>query len=99
MPVVWIPALLRSLTAGHDRVAAAGNTLADLIADLDSRHPGLRERLCESGNLRPGLAAVIDGDVARLGLDQPVADAKEVHFVHTIGGGSAEAFAYSSRSA
>ena len=89
MPVVWIPALLRSLTAGQDRVVATGNALADLIADLDSRHPGLRERLCEGRNLRPGLAVVIDGDVARLGLDQPVANAKEVHFVHAIGGGSA----------
>ncbi len=88
MPVVWIPALLRSLTAGHDRVSAEGNTLADLIADLDVRHPGLRDRLCDGANLRPGLAVVIDGDVARLGLDQPVADATEVHFVRAIGGGS-----------
>ncbi len=87
MPAVWIPALLRSLTSGQDRVAASGDTLGELIADLDSRHPGLRDRLCAGANLRPGLAAVIDGDVARLGLEQPVADAKEVHFVQAIGGG------------
>jgi sulfur-carrier protein len=87
MPAVWIPALLRTLTAGHDRVSASGATLAEIIADLDARYPGLRERLCEGAHLRPGLAVVIDGDVARSGLDERVLDAAEIHFVHAIGGG------------
>jgi sulfur-carrier protein len=87
MPVVWIPALLRPLTAGQERVAATGATLADIIADLDERYPGLRDRLCDGSRLRPGLAAVIDGDVARAGLDESIGGATEVHFVHAIGGG------------
>src|SRR6185369_12531033 len=70
MPVVWIPALLRSITDGQDRVSASGATLADIIADLDAQYPGMRERLCEGAHLRPGLAAVIDGDVARSGLEE-----------------------------
>jgi len=87
MPVVWIPALLRPLTAGHDRIAATGSTLAEILADLDGRYPGLRERLCTGANLRAGLSAVVDGSVARLGLDEPIGAASEVHFVHAIGGG------------
>lgn len=87
MPDVWIPALLRSLTAGRDRVPATGATLAEVVADLERRHPGLRDRLTDGATLRPGLAVVVDGAVARLGLDQPVADAAEIHFVHAIGGG------------
>jgi len=88
MSVVWIPALLRPLTAGQDRVAATGHTLAHIIDDLEARYPGLRDRLCETMNLRAGLAAVIDGNVARHGLDEPVGEASEVHFVHAIGGGA-----------
>ena len=88
MPVVWIPALLRSLTAGHERVTATGTTLAEIIADLNLRYPGLRDRLCDGARLRPGLAVVIDGNVAKFGLDDNVGNATEVHFVHAIGGGS-----------
>jgi molybdopterin synthase sulfur carrier subunit len=87
MPVVWIPALLRPLTAGHDRVNAIGSTIAEIVADLDGQYPGLRERLCSGANLRPGLSAVVDGGVARLGMDEPIGAASEVHFVHAIGGG------------
>ena len=87
MPTVWIPALLRSLTAGHDKVSATGVTLTEIVADLDRQYPGLRERLCDGSQLRSGLAVVIDGNVARLGLDQPVADGDEIHFVQAIGGG------------
>lgn len=88
MPAVWIPALLRSLTGGQDRVSASGATLADIIADLDTHYPGMRDRLCEGAHLRSGLAAVIDGEVARTGLEESVGAAREVHFVHVIGGGS-----------
>jgi len=88
MPAVWIPALLRPLTDGQDRVSASGATLADIIADLDAHYPGMRDRLCEGPQLRSGLAAVIDGEVARSGLEEPVGAANEVHFVHAIGGGS-----------
>lgn len=88
MPFVWIPALLRPLTGGLERVSASGSTLVAIIADLDAHYPGLRDRLCDGDHLRPGLAAVIDGNVARLGLDEPVSEASEVHFVHAIGGGS-----------
>jgi molybdopterin synthase sulfur carrier subunit len=88
MPDIWIPALLRSLTDGRDRVRARGATLAEVIADLEGRHPGLRDRLCAGPQLRPGLAAVVDGNVARSGLDEHVDGAKEIHFVQAIGGGS-----------
>src|SRR5260370_29516897 len=49
---VRIPTILRNYTDGAKSVEGSGDTLADLIADLDSRHGGLRERLV--GDSRPG---------------------------------------------
>ena len=49
---VQIPTILRSYTGGEKAVEGKGDTLADLFADVDSRHPGLRQRLVdESGGL------------------------------------------------
>ena len=49
---VRIPTILRPYTDGAKNVEGNGATLAELIADLDSRHVGLRERLVEDGSLR-----------------------------------------------
>ena len=87
MPVVWIPSLLRELTGGRDTVTVPGATVRQVIEELERLHPGLRERLCEGGELRPGLAVVVDGQVARLGPRAPVGPESEVHFLPALGGG------------
>jgi molybdopterin converting factor small subunit len=43
--IVRIPTPLRTLTGGQDEVAADGATVAELIEDLERRHPGLRDGL------------------------------------------------------
>ncbi len=89
MPVVWIPAQLRPLTGGQQTVTVSGATVAQVIEALDQVFPGIKDRLCAGDSLRPGQAAVVDTQVARLGLFQPVAENSEVHFVPAIGGGCA----------
>ena len=86
MATVWIPSLLRPLCGGAHTVVATGATLADIIADLDARYPGLAARLTEGGRLRPELAVWIDGDEAE-SLRAPVAPASEVQIVPAIAGG------------
>ena len=50
MPVlVRIPTPLRAVTNGAGEVQAKGDTVADLIEDLERQYPGLRERLVEEG--------------------------------------------------
>jgi molybdopterin synthase sulfur carrier subunit len=50
---VQIPAPLRSLTGGQAEVEVDATDLGGLIEGLDSRHRGLKERLCDAdGNLR-----------------------------------------------
>ena len=89
MPVVWIPATLRALAGGEESVRIDGTTVRDVIDALETRFPGIRERLCDGDGLRPGLAVVIDNQVSRAGLWQPVDEANEIHFVPAIAGGAA----------
>lgn len=87
MPTIWIPPLLRDLTGGRETVAVSGANVLQVIEALDRLYPGVRDRLCEEQDLRSGIAVVVDGQVALLGLVQPVADGSEVHFIPAIGGG------------
>ena len=87
MAVVWIPPLLRDLTAGRETVEAAGSSVLQIVEDLDRLYPGIKARLCHGVNLRPGLAAVVDGVASPLGLFQAVKPESEVHFLPAIAGG------------
>ena len=84
---VFIPPLLRSLTGGAGEVTAEGQTVRAVVEDLETRFPGLKERLCTGSSLRPGLAVSVNGTVSSLGLIQKVPDGCEVHFLPAIGGG------------
>jgi molybdopterin synthase sulfur carrier subunit len=87
MPRVFIPAPLRRLTGGLADVETPGETVRALIDGLESRFPGLRERLCEGERLRTGLTVVIGSALAGSNLMQPVQDDAEVHFIRSVGGG------------
>ncbi len=45
---VRIPTILRTYTGGEKAVEATGATLSELIDDLESNHPGIKERLIEA---------------------------------------------------
>ena len=68
MPVIWIPALLRDLTEGEERVAVPGRTLRQAIDELETRHPGLKARLLDGDQLSPDIAVVVDGYISHLRL-------------------------------
>jgi sulfur-carrier protein len=87
MATVFVPALMRKLTAGRERVTAHGRTVGCLIDDLDRQFPGFRDYLVEGGDLKPAIAVSIDGEIATGGLLDPVQDSSEVHFLPALGGG------------
>jgi molybdopterin synthase sulfur carrier subunit len=87
MPTVWIPALLRDLTDGQETVKVSASTVRQVIAALEAKFPGIRARLCDGDTLRPGIAVVVDTEVTRRGLAQPVSARSEVHFLPAVGGG------------
>ena len=87
MAIVFVPAPLRRLTGGRDRLEVEGATVAALVDAIDRAHPGFRERVVADGELHPSLALSVDGDLVTRGLDEPVGPASEVHFVPALGGG------------
>jgi molybdopterin synthase sulfur carrier subunit len=91
MATVWIPALLRDLTGGRELLDVPGETVRQLVENLEAAYPGMRERLCPEGRLRPGLAVVVDGQVSRQGLRRRLDAASEVHFLPALSGGAAPA--------
>ena len=87
MPTVWIPPLLRDLTSGEDVLTVPGETVGQVIENLDTRYPGLSERLCEQGTLRPNIAVVVDGVASRQRMRHRLTETSEVHFIPAISGG------------
>lgn len=88
MATVVVPALLRKLTDGQERVTASGRNVGQIIADLERRYPGIREQLVENGELKASVAVSIDGEMGTAGLLDPVGESSEVFFIPAIGGGS-----------
>jgi molybdopterin synthase sulfur carrier subunit len=87
MVKVFIPPLLRDVTGDTDEVEVSGASVRQIVAALEARFPGLRERLCVDDGLRPGLSVAVNGVVSSLGLLQKVPDGSEVHFLPAVGGG------------
>lgn len=87
---VRIPTILRSYTNGEKAVTGSGKTLADLLADLDARHPGLRERIVDEKGLRRFVNVYVnDEDVRFLGaLDAKVSDGDSVTILPAVAGGA-----------
>lgn len=87
MAVVFIPPLLRDLTGGQTRLSVPGESVREVIAELENHFPGITERLCEEGRIRSGTAVVIDSVVSRDGLRHRLSETSEVHFLPAISGG------------
>jgi sulfur-carrier protein len=91
MAKVRVPTQLRTLTGGAAEVALEGGTVAELLAALDTAHPGFHERLFdEQGKLRRFVNVfVADEDVRFLqGLETKVADGQTVSIVPAVAGGA-----------
>jgi MoaD family protein len=88
---VRIPTILRSYTGGAKAVEGAGDTLTDLLADLDSRHPGLRGRLVtEEGALHRFVNVYVNDEDVRFlgGLEAKLADGDTVTVLPAVAGGA-----------
>jgi sulfur-carrier protein len=87
LPVVGIPALLRDLTHGQRFLSVEGDTVRQVIENLEKLYPGLQERLCDGDRLRASIAVIVDGHTSTLKLRHRLLESSEVHFVISISGG------------
>jgi molybdopterin converting factor small subunit len=85
--IVRIPTPLRSYTGDAPQVEGHGATLADVLADLDRRYPGVRFRMIdEHGAIRPHIKLFVGETLARA-LDTQLRDSDTVHIICALSGG------------
>jgi molybdopterin synthase sulfur carrier subunit len=88
---VLIPTPLRRFTGGEARINASGATVASLLDDLEIKHPGLKERICESdGQIRRFVNIFVNGENVREreGADTAVKPGDEIGIIPAMAGGS-----------
>ena len=87
---VRIPTILRTYTAGEKAVQGDGGTLAQLFDDLESRHPGLRDRLVDDKGLRRFVNVYLNDEDVRFlgGLETTVSDGDNVTVLPAVAGGA-----------
>ncbi|WP_188190685.1 MoaD/ThiS family protein [Nonomuraea sp. SYSU D8015] len=87
---VRIPTILRNYTDGAKAVNAEGATLDELITNLESRHPGIKDRLVDdAGGLRRFVNVYLNDEDVRFlgGLGTPVSDGDTVTVLPAVAGG------------
>jgi len=87
MPRVFIPPTMRSLTHGREIIDASGANVREALEDIENQFPGIMDRLCQDGSIRPDVSLVVGGGISTLGLLQPVEQDTEIHFLPAISGG------------
>jgi molybdopterin converting factor small subunit len=84
---VRIASPLRSYTAGAATLSARGDSLAEVLANLEQRCPGIRFRMIDEQNrIRPHMRLFINTSEAQA-LSAAVRDGDTVHVICALSGG------------
>ncbi len=87
---VRVPTILRTYTGGTAEVGAHGDTLADVIEDLESNYPGIKARLVDdAGKLRRFVNVYVGDEDVRFsdGLATPTPAGSSVSVIPAVAGG------------
>ncbi len=67
MALVRLSTPLRRFTEGKPEVEAEGTTLSELLADLNTRFPGIGEKILKDGEVQRFVNVYVDNEDVRLG--------------------------------
>ncbi len=86
---VRIPTILRTYTNGARAVEGSGDTLRALLADIETRHPGMQERIVDDAGLRRFVNVYLNDEDVRFlaGIETAVADGDIVTVLPAVAGG------------
>jgi molybdopterin converting factor small subunit len=86
---VRIPTILRTYTGGEKAVSASGATLAAVIDDLETNHPGIKDRLVDGSDLRRFVNVYINDEDVRFlgGMEAGVSDGDQIVVLPAVAGG------------
>jgi sulfur-carrier protein len=88
---VRIPTILRQFTHGAKAVQGSGDTLAELLTDLDRQYPGIRGRLItDDGGLHRFVNIYVNDEDVRFvgGLDAKLSGGDSVTILPAVAGGA-----------
>ena len=84
---VSIPSPLYQYTGSQREVSASGETVAEVIHDLDRQFPGLRFRIVtEQDTFRPHIKLYINDELVNR-LDAKLVRGDKVHIITALSGG------------
>jgi molybdopterin converting factor small subunit len=92
MARVKLPTILRSRADGQAQVEARGETLRELLADLEVQFPGITTTIVtEDGALHRFVNVYVNDEDVRFagGMDAPVADGDTMTILPAVAGGAA----------
>ena len=87
---VRIPSPLQKMTDNKSEVESQGKDIIDLVADLDKKYPGIKDRLCDDkGKLRRFINIYVNEEDVRFlkNEETPLKDGDEVSIIPAIAGG------------
>ena len=86
---VRIPTILRTYTDGAKTVEGSGGTLRSLLVDLESRHPGIADRVVDDAGLRRFVNVYLNDEDVRFldGIDTALSDGDVVTVLPAVAGG------------
>ena len=89
MTTIRIPPTLRPSVGGERQVPAQGETVRELLDDLTSRFPALRDQLVEDDDIAPFVNVYVEGEDVRTrdGLETPVREGATVILLPAMAGG------------
>ena len=88
MATVKLRAPLKDLAGGERQVSIDGESVGDVLRELERRHPKIVGWvLDEHGRVRPHVNVFVDGE--RVREDAAVAPSATIHVLPSISGGSA----------
>lgn len=87
---VRIPTILRNCTGGQSEVQAEGETVADVLDDLERSYPGIRPKVLDAnGEIRRFVNVYVNEDDVRFlqGLHTPVHAGAALAIIPAVAGG------------
>ena len=88
---VRIPTPLRPMTGGKNEVEVAGNSVGEILENLATAHPGIKERICdEQGEVRRFINIYVNEEDIRFltGKETPLKEGDEMSIIPAIAGGA-----------
>ena len=88
---VRIPTILRTYTGGESEVSAEGETLAEVIDDLEAKYSGIKARILDDqGAIRRFVNVYVGNDDVRFldNLETKTPDGTQICIIPAVAGGA-----------